>query len=93
MEFFFYDPKNEFTVNYDNASYQYTIRNTSLNKLLYMYTNADCLSNELNELTSEIDTCDAFPHLIGAMHYVYIYIYSLCNYFRIFDAWLFLATF
>ena len=30
-----------------------------------MYTNADCLSNKLNELRSVIDSCDTHPHLIG----------------------------
>ena len=30
-----------------------------------MYTNDDCLSNKLNELKSDIDSCDTHPHLIG----------------------------
>ena len=30
-----------------------------------IYTNADCLSNKLNELMSVIDSCDTHPHLIG----------------------------
>ena len=30
-----------------------------------MYTNADCLSNKLNELRSVIDSCDTHPQLIG----------------------------
>ena len=46
-------------------TYQYTNRNVSLNKLFCMYTNADCLSNKLNELRSVIDSCNTHPHLIG----------------------------
>ena len=30
-----------------------------------MHTNADCLSNKLNEQKSVIDSCDTHPHLIG----------------------------
>ena len=30
-----------------------------------MYTNADCLSNKLNELKSVIDSYITHPHLIG----------------------------
>ena len=57
--------KSELTVNRNNVTYQYTNRNVSLNKLFCMYTNADCLSNKLNELKSVIDSCDTHPHLIG----------------------------
>ena len=30
-----------------------------------MNTNADCLTNKLNELKSVIDSCDIHPHLMG----------------------------
>ena len=46
-------------------TYQYTNRNVSLSKLLLVYTNADCLSNKLNELKSVKDSCDTHPNLIG----------------------------
>ena len=46
-------------------TYQYTNKNVSLNKLFCMYTNADYLSNKLNELKSVINSCDTHPHLIG----------------------------
>ena len=59
------DPESELTVNQNNVTYQYTNRNVSLNKLFCMYTNADCLSNKLNEQNSAIDSCDTHPHLIG----------------------------
>ena len=59
------DLESELTVNHNNVTYQYTNRNVSLNKLFCMYTNADCLSNKLNELKSVIDSCDTHPHLIG----------------------------
>ena len=60
------DPESELTVNCNDVTYQYTNRNVSINKLFCMYTNADCLSNELNKLKSAIDSCDTHPHLIGA---------------------------
>ena len=59
------DPESELTVNRNYVTYQYTNRNVSLNKLFCMYTNADCLSNKLNELRSVIDSCDTHPHFIG----------------------------
>ena len=62
----FKDPKIELTVNHNNVTFQYTNRNISLNMLSCMYTNGDCLSNELNELKSVIDSCDTHPHLICA---------------------------
>ena len=51
--------------NKNNVTYQYTSRNVSLNKLFCMYSNADCLSNKLNELKSVINSCDTHPKLIG----------------------------
>ena len=59
------DPESVPTVNHNNVTYQYSNRNVSLNKLFCMYTNADCLSNKLNQLKSPIDSCDTHPHLIG----------------------------
>ena len=59
------DLASELTVNHYNVTYQYTNRNVSLSKLFCMYTNADCMSNKLNELRSVIDSCDAHPHLMG----------------------------
>ena len=59
------DPESELTVNHINVTYQYTNRNVSLNMLFCMYTNADYLSNKLNELKSVIGSCDTHPHLIG----------------------------
>ena len=59
------DPESELTVNCNDVTYQYTNRNVSINKLFCMYTNADCLSNKLNELRSVIDSCDTHPQLIG----------------------------
>ena len=59
------DPESEHTVNCNDVTYQYTNRNVSINKLFCMYTNADCLSNKLNELRSVIDSCDTHPQLIG----------------------------
>ena len=59
------DLESELTVDHNNVTYQYTNRNVSLNKLFCMYTNADCLSNKLNELKSVIDSCETHPHLIG----------------------------
>ena len=52
-------------MNRSNVTYQYTNINVSLNKLFCMYTNADYLKNELSELSSAKDSCDAHPHLIG----------------------------
>ena len=59
------DPESELTVNCNDVTYHYTNRNVSINKLFCMYTNADCLSNKLNELRSVIDSCDTHPQLIG----------------------------
>ena len=59
------DPESEHTVNRNNVTYQYANRNVSLNKLLCIYINSDCLSNKLNELWSAIDSCDTHWHLIG----------------------------
>ena len=42
------DPESELIVNRNNVTYQHTNRNVSLNKMFCMYTNADCLSNNLN---------------------------------------------
>ena len=59
------DPESELTVNCNDVTYQYTNINLSLNKLFCMYTNADCLSNKLNELKAAIDRCDTHTQLIG----------------------------
>ena len=58
------DPKSELTVDHNNVTYQYANRNVSLNTLFCMYTNADCLNNNINELKSVIDSHDTHPHLI-----------------------------
>ena len=59
------DPEGKLTVIHNNVTYQYTNIDVSLNKLFCMYTNADCLSNKLNEQMSVTDSCDTHPHLIG----------------------------
>ena len=57
------DPESRPTVNHNDVTHQYTNINVSLNELFCMYTNADCLSNKLNELMSVIDSCDTNPQL------------------------------
>ena len=44
------DPESELTVNHNDVTYQYTNRNVSLNRWFCMHTNADYLSNKLDEL-------------------------------------------
>ena len=81
-------PVSEITTNHNDVTFQYDNKNVSLNKLFCMHTNADCLRNKVNELTSVIDSCDTHPHFIGVCDIKPKY-FTLHRLPRILYTWLF----